>query len=63
MVRGGPPPQVGDPVYRAVGAAVRSVLADPRYRSRAQEMAASMSRAGGFTRLAEIVDGLAVSAR
>ena len=51
------------PSPSSVRAAVRSVLADPRYRSRAQQMAASMSRAGGFTRLAEIVDGLAVSAR
>ena len=50
------------PSSSSVRAAVRSVLTDPRYRGRAQEMAASMSRAGGFTRLAEIVDGLAVSA-
>ncbi|HEX5858020.1 MAG TPA: glycosyltransferase, partial [Microbacterium sp.] len=51
------------PSPTSVRAAVRSVLADPRYRRRAQQMAASMSRAGGFTRLAEIVDGLAVSTR
>ena len=51
------------PSPSSVGDAVRSVLADPQYRVRAEEMAASMARSGSFTRLAEIVDGLAVSAR
>jgi UDP:flavonoid glycosyltransferase YjiC (YdhE family) len=51
------------PSPSSVGAAVRSVLAEPQYRTRAEEMAASMARSEGLTHLAEIVDGLAVSAR
>jgi UDP:flavonoid glycosyltransferase YjiC (YdhE family) len=43
----------------AVGTAVRSVLREPAYRDSAQLVAASMARAGGVTRLAELVDGLA----
>jgi len=50
------------PSPAAVGAAVRSVLRDPRYRAGAQRIAASMAAAGGITRLADIVDELAVTA-
>jgi UDP:flavonoid glycosyltransferase YjiC (YdhE family) len=51
------------PSSAAVGAAVRAVLGDPRYRASAQRIAASMARAGGLPHLAEIVDQLAVKAR
>lgn len=44
------------PSPTAVGRAVRTVLRDPRYRTRARGIAASMERAGGLPRLAEIVD-------
>ncbi|RAS71435.1 UDP:flavonoid glycosyltransferase YjiC (YdhE family) [Lentzea atacamensis] len=44
------------PSPAAVGRAVRAVLGDPRYRVRARRIAASMERAGGLSRLAEIVD-------
>jgi UDP:flavonoid glycosyltransferase YjiC (YdhE family) len=46
------------PSREAVGDAVRSVLRDPAYRESAQLVATSMARAGGVTRLAELVDGL-----
>ena len=44
------------PSPAAVSKAVREVLGDPRYRTRAGQIAASMERAGGLPRLAEIVD-------
>jgi MGT family glycosyltransferase len=47
------------PSSAAVGAAVRSVLDAPEYRANAQRIAASMARAGGMGRLAEVVDDLA----
>jgi UDP:flavonoid glycosyltransferase YjiC (YdhE family) len=48
------------PSPRAVRSAVRRVLDDPGYRSRAQAIAASMARAGGVAQLVDIVDALAV---
>ena len=46
------------PSPAAVGRAVHAVLREPRYRTCAQRIAASMEQAGGLPRLAEIVDGL-----
>jgi MGT family glycosyltransferase len=47
------------PSPEQVGAAVRAVLRNSSYRESAQRIAASMARAGGVARLAEIVDELA----
>jgi UDP:flavonoid glycosyltransferase YjiC (YdhE family) len=47
------------PSSSSVGSAVRSVLRDPGYRANAQRVAASMARAGGLSRLAELVDEIA----
>jgi UDP:flavonoid glycosyltransferase YjiC (YdhE family) len=49
------------PSPAAVGAAVRSVLQEPGYRTKARAIAAEMASSGGVTRLAELVDELAVS--
>ena len=49
------------PSAAKVRAAVRSVLRDPGYRANAERLAASMARAGGVARLAELVDDLVVS--
>jgi UDP:flavonoid glycosyltransferase YjiC (YdhE family) len=49
------------PSPAAVGTAVHSVLEDPRYRTRAREVAASMARSGGITRLGELIDELVVT--
>ncbi len=46
------------PSAQQVQAAVRDVLDSPAYRANARRIAASMAKAGGFTRLAAIVDGL-----
>ncbi|GAB3396068.1 glycosyltransferase [Humibacter soli] len=46
------------PSPAAVGKAIRTVLADSRYRDAAQRMAGSMREAGGMPYLASIVDGL-----
>ncbi len=51
------------PTAAKVGDAVRAVLHEPGYRARAQAVAASMAAAGGTTRLAEIVDDVAATAR
>ena len=48
-----------EPTPGAVGAAVRSVLHDPAFRTKARKIAASMSRAGGLPQLAKLVDQLA----
>jgi UDP:flavonoid glycosyltransferase YjiC (YdhE family) len=44
------------PTPAAVDAAVRTVLHDPGYRARAQEISRSMTRAGGLADLARLVD-------
>ena len=51
------------PSPSAVGSAVRSVLSDATYRSNAERISASMARAGGMSRLAEVVDDLALARR
>jgi MGT family glycosyltransferase len=50
-----------EPSATAVRDAVRAVLSEPRYRENARRIAASMARAGGVGRLAELVDELAVT--
>jgi UDP:flavonoid glycosyltransferase YjiC (YdhE family) len=52
-----------EPTPGAVGAAVRSVLNDPAFRVHAQNIAASMSQAGGLPQLAKLVDQLASNPR
>ena len=47
------------PSAAAVGAAVRTVLADPRYRDRAQQVARDMAASPGLAQLGRIVDDLA----
>ncbi|WP_375474825.1 glycosyltransferase [uncultured Jatrophihabitans sp.] len=47
------------PSPAAVGEAVRSVLDGPAFRANAQDIAASMSNAGGLPQLAQLVDQLA----
>ena len=47
------------PSAAAVGAAVRKVLADPRYRARAQQVARDMAASPGLAQLERIVDDLA----
>ena len=47
------------PSAAAVGAAVRTVLADPRYRDRAQQVARDMAASPGLAHLGRIVDDLA----
>ncbi len=49
------------PSPASVGAAVRAVLHEPRYRASAQRIAASMARARGMAHLAELVDRLAAT--
>lgn len=51
------------PTATAVRRAVRSVMREPRYRQRAEVIAASMARSGGIDRLVQIIDGLRVSSR
>jgi zeaxanthin glucosyltransferase len=48
--------EVGRVTVPRLEAAIRKVLADPRYRARARRMAEVMRRAGGATRAAEIID-------
>ena len=47
------------PTPAAVRKAIRTVLKDPRYRDRAQQISRSMAQAGGITGLTQIVDDLA----
>jgi UDP:flavonoid glycosyltransferase YjiC (YdhE family) len=47
------------PSAKAVGAAIRSVLDDPDYRTNAERMSASMATAGGMAVLADVVDEVA----
>jgi UDP:flavonoid glycosyltransferase YjiC (YdhE family) len=47
------------PSASAVRAAVHAVLRDPRYREKAQRIAASMARSGGIDYLTDVVDDLA----
>jgi UDP:flavonoid glycosyltransferase YjiC (YdhE family) len=50
--------RTGHPSAAAVAAAVRSVLQDARYRSRAQEVAAELAALGGAGRAADLVEQL-----
>jgi MGT family glycosyltransferase len=47
------------PSAKEVGAAVRRILGDGRYRAAAKAMSERMAAAGGLPRLAEILDGVA----
>ena len=49
------------PSPAAVGTAVHSVLDDPRYRTKAHDIAANMARSDGIIHLAQLIDGLDVT--